>query len=60
MTQATELKEETYVRDCDLLHGALSDGAKEDAATVIMGATENIETVNLNSGDDDPSTRRTN
>lgn len=32
-------------------HGALSDGAK-DAATVIMGATENIETVNLNSGDD--------
>ena len=27
-------------------HGALSDGAK-DAATVIMGATENIETVNL-------------
>ena len=34
-----------------MLHGALSDGAK-DAATVIMGATENIETVNLNSGDD--------
>lgn len=32
-------------------HGALSDGVK-DAATVIMGSTENIETVNLNSGDD--------
>lgn len=35
-------------------HGALSDGVK-DAATVIMGATENIETVNLNSGDDVPA-----
>ncbi|MGC3601851.1 PTS sugar transporter subunit IIA, partial [Enterococcus faecalis] len=31
--------------------GALRDGAK-DSATVILGATENIDTVNLNSGDD--------
>ncbi len=32
-------------------HGTLSDGLK-DAATVIMGAVENIATVNLYQGDD--------
>lgn len=32
-------------------HGKLSDGLK-DAAEVIMGATNNIATVNLNPGDD--------
>lgn len=31
-------------------HGQLSDGLK-DSATVIMGTTSNIATVNLNSGD---------
>ncbi|WP_034551763.1 PTS sugar transporter subunit IIA [Carnobacterium funditum] len=32
-------------------HGKLSDGLK-DSAEVIMGETNNIETVNLNAGDD--------
>lgn len=32
-------------------HGAMSNGLK-DAAEVIMGFTNNIQTVNLNSGDD--------
>lgn len=32
-------------------HGSLSDGLK-DGAEVIMGATENIATVNLNQGED--------
>lgn len=34
-----------------VIYGVLSDGVK-DAVIVIMGVIENIEIVNLNSGDD--------